>query len=78
MTRDSNLSQGNDLSDANDANHNKIKLDDQSSSMNMLRDILGYAFNKQSQMYLETKACESIRTRFRIFNISHKILVLRL
>ena len=41
--------QGNDLSDANDANHNQIKYDDQSNSMNMLRDILGYAFNTQSQ-----------------------------
>jgi hypothetical protein len=59
----STYSQGNDLSDANDANHNQIKLDDQSSSMNMLREILGYAINKQSQMYLEIKACESIRTR---------------
>ena len=47
--RDFNLSQGNDLSDANDSNHKQIKLDDQSSSMNMLREILEYAFNIQSQ-----------------------------
>ena len=77
FARDFNLSQGNDLSDANDANHNQIKLDDQSSYMNMLRDILGYPINKQSQIYLEIKACESIRTRYE-YSIYHtRILVLR-
>ena len=77
FARDFNLSQGNDLSDANDANHNQIKQDDQSSSMNMLSDNLEYAFNKQSQMHLEIKACESIRTRYE-YSIYHtKILVLR-
>ena len=49
FARDFNLSQGNDLSDANDANHKQIKLEDQSSSMNMLREILEYAINAQSQ-----------------------------
>ena len=80
FARDFNLSQGNDLSDAsdaNDANHNQIKLDDQSSYMYMLRDILGYSINKQSQMYLEIKACESIRTRYE-YSIYHtRNLVLR-
>ena len=57
--------------------YKQIKLDNQSSSMNMLRDILGYAINKQSQMYIEIKACESIRTRYE-YSIYHtKILVLR-
>ena len=45
-----------------DANHNQIKLDDQSSFMYMLRYILGIAFNKVSQMNLEIKTCISIRT----------------
>ena len=49
FARDFNLLQDNDLGDANDANHKQIKLDNQSSSMNMLREILEYAFNKQSQ-----------------------------
>ena len=44
-----NLLQGNDLGDANDANHKQIKQDVQPSSINMLRDILEYAFNTQSQ-----------------------------
>ena len=69
--------QGNDLSDANDANHKQIKQDDQSSSMYMLRYVLGYAFNKQSQMHLEIKACESIRTRLEYSIFHTKILVLR-
>ena len=77
FARDFNLLQDNDLSDANDANHNQIKLDDQSSSMYMLKDILGYSINKQSQMYLEIKTCESIRTRYE-YSIYHtRILVLR-
>ena len=70
----STFSQGNDLSDVNDANHNQIKQDDQSSYMNMLRDILGYAFNKQSQMYLENNACNINKNKIWIFNISHKNL----
>ena len=70
MTRDSNLLQGKDLSDVNECKHNQIKQDDQSSSMNMLSDNLEYAFNKQSQMYLEIKACESIRTRLE-YSIYH-------
>ena len=75
--RDFNLLQDNDLSDANDANHNQIKLDNQSSSMSMLKDILGYSINKQSQMYLEIKAYESIRTRYE-YSIYHtRILVLK-
>ena len=49
FARDFNLLQGNNLGDANDANHKQIKQDDQSSSMNMLRAILEYAFNTQSQ-----------------------------
>ena len=49
FARDFNLLQGNDVSDANDANHKQIKLDDQSSSMNMLREILEYAIKTQSQ-----------------------------
>ena len=40
--------------------------------MNMLRDILGYAFNKQSQMYLEINACSINKNKSRVFNISHK------
>ena len=31
--------------------------------MNMLRDILGYAFNKQSQMYLENNACNNNKNK---------------
>ena len=58
FARDFHLLQGFDLGDANDAKHNQIKQDDQSSSMNMLSDNLEYTFNKQSQMYLEIKACE--------------------
>ena len=55
-----------------------MKQDDQSSYMNMFNDNLEYAFNKQSQMYLEIKACESIRTRYE-YSIYHtKILVHRL
>ena len=77
MKKNFNLLQGNDLSDANDANHNQIKLDDQSTSMYMIKDILGYFINKQSQMYLEIKACETIRTRYE-YSIYHtRILVLR-
>ena len=60
----------NDLSDANDANHNQIKLEDQTSFMNMLRDCLEYAFNTQSQIYLEIKECESIRTIYE-YSIYH-------
>ena len=74
MTRDFNLLQGNDLSDANDANHNQIKLDNQSSSISMLKDILGYSINKQSQIYLEIKAYQNNKNKIKIFNICHKNL----
>ena len=50
--------------------YKQIKLDNQSSSMNMLRYILGYAFNNQSQKYLEIKACISLRTRYE-YSIYH-------
>ena len=62
-----------DLSDAHDANHNQIKQDDQSSYMYMLRYVLGYAFNNQSQKYLEIKACKTLRTRYE-YSMYHKII----
>ena len=74
------FSQGKDLSDAsdaNDANHKQIKQDDQSSSMYMLRCVLGYAFNKQSQKYLEIKACKTLRTRYEYSMYHKRIYVLR-
>ena len=70
LTRDSILSQRKDLGDANECKHNQVMQDEKSSSMNMLSDNLEYAFNKQSQMYLEIKACESIRTRLE-YSIYH-------
>ena len=66
----STFHKANDLSDAHDTNYNQIKLEDQTSFMNMLRDCLEYAFNTQSQIYLEIKACESIRTRYE-YSIYH-------
>ena len=71
FARDFNLSQGNDLKWCKWCKHNQIKLDDQSSKMYMLNDNLEYAFNTQTQDYLEIKTCKTIRTKVWIFNISH-------
>ena len=62
--------QGYDLKWCKWCKHNQIKLDDQSSKMYMFNDNLEYAFNTQSQIYLEIKACESIRTRYE-YSIYH-------
>ena len=43
----------------------------------MFRYVLGYAFNNQSQKYLEIKACEILRTRYEYSMYHKRIYVLR-
>ena len=40
----------------------------------MLNDNLEYSINKQSQIYLEIKACQNNKNKIKIFNICHKKL----